>query len=225
MIKNIIFDVGDVLARPKTGHWFITPNFWNIIDKKFVDEINLKASLDKYSFLQTQKPKNEYEEYIMFSLYYYMVLKDINYPNITTDIASRLASDCVYNDEKLSFFSDYTILKELSEKYNLYIISDSWPSSFRILKNMKIDKCFKEIIISSMFSTKKEEELFDKFLDKYPNVVPEESIYIDDNLNILKKAKNYNFNLLLMDRYNKHNSNDFISISNLDNLLDTLKTN
>ena len=37
MIKNIIFDVGDVLARPQTGHWFITPNFWNIIDKKFVD--------------------------------------------------------------------------------------------------------------------------------------------------------------------------------------------
>lgn len=225
MIKNIIFDVGDVLARPQTGHWFITPNFWNIIDKKFVDGTNLKASLDKYSFLQTQKPKNEYEEYIMFSLYYYMVLKDINYPNITIEIASRLASDCVYNDEKLSFFSDYTILKELSKKYNLYIISDSWPSSFRILKNMKIDKYFKEIIISSMFSTKKEEELFDRFLDKYPNVVPEESIYIDDNLDIIKKAQNYNFNLLLMDRYNKHNSNDFISISNLDNLLDTLKMN
>ena len=106
MIKNIIFDVGDVLARPQTGHWFITPNFWNIIDKKFVDGTNLKASLDKY-----------------------------------------------------------------------------------------------------------------------PNVVPEESIYIDDNLDIIKKAQNYNFNLLLMDRYNKHNSNDFISISNLDNLLDTLKMN
>lgn len=90
---------------------------------------------------------------------------------------------------------------------------------------MKIDKYFKEIIISSMFSTKKEEELFDRFLDKYPNVVPEESIYIDDNLDIIKKAQNYNFNLLLMDRYNKHNSNDFISISNLDNLLDTLKMN
>ena len=30
MIKNIIFDIGGVLAEPKSGHWFITTNFWNI---------------------------------------------------------------------------------------------------------------------------------------------------------------------------------------------------
>ena len=27
MIKNIIFDIGGVLAEPKSGHWFITTNF------------------------------------------------------------------------------------------------------------------------------------------------------------------------------------------------------
>ena len=33
MIKNIIFDIGGVLAEPKSGHWFITTNFWNILNK------------------------------------------------------------------------------------------------------------------------------------------------------------------------------------------------
>lgn len=40
MIQNIIFDVGGVLARPQSGNWFITPNFWQIIDKQLVEEEN-----------------------------------------------------------------------------------------------------------------------------------------------------------------------------------------
>lgn len=42
MIKNIIFDNGGVLSAPKTGHWFITPNFWNILgieEKENIDKI------------------------------------------------------------------------------------------------------------------------------------------------------------------------------------------
>lgn len=46
-IKNIIFDIGGVLADPKSGHWFITTNFWNIIDKDLVNQEKLKSSLKK----------------------------------------------------------------------------------------------------------------------------------------------------------------------------------
>lgn len=45
MIKNIIFDIGGVLAQPKSGHWFITANFWNILNKNLIDEEKLKISL------------------------------------------------------------------------------------------------------------------------------------------------------------------------------------
>ena len=31
-LKNIIIDNGGVLSSPKTGNWFITTNFWNIIN-------------------------------------------------------------------------------------------------------------------------------------------------------------------------------------------------
>ena len=56
-IKNIVFDIGGVLADPKNGHWFITPNFWNIINRELVNEEKLQDSLKKHLSLQTQDPK------------------------------------------------------------------------------------------------------------------------------------------------------------------------
>ena len=222
MIKNIIFDIGGVLAEPKSGHWFITTNFWNILNKNLIDEEKLKISLKKYLYLQTQEPKTEKDEHKMFSNYYCNVLKDINYPNASLDIANKLADDCVYNDDKFIFFDDvYSILEELSKKYNLYIISNGWPSSFRVLKNKGIDKYFKGIIISSMYTTVKEENLFDIFINKYKEVTPSESLYIDDRNHILQKAKEYGFNLLLMDR--KYEKTQFEIVNNMNDILKILE--
>lgn len=199
-MKNIIFDIGGVLANPKTGNWFITPNFYTIIDKNLINEDELKNSLKKFQHLHTQEPKTEAEEHKMFSTYYYEVLKDINYP-VTQDIAKKIADDCVYNDDKFIFFDDVlAYLESLSKKYNLYIISNGWPSSFRVLKNKNIYNYFKDVYISSMFSTIKEDNLFDLFILKHPEIIPEESLYIDDREYILDKAHAYNFNLLLMER-------------------------
>ena len=224
MIKNIIFDIGGVLAEPKSGHWFITTNFWNILNKNLIDEEKLKISLKKYLYLQTQEPKTEKDEHKMFSSYYCNVLKDINYPNASLDIANKLADDCVYNDDKFIFFDDvYSILEELSKKYNLYIISNGWPSSFRVLKNKGIDKYFKGIIISSMYTTVKEENLFDIFINKYKEVTPSESLYIDDRNHILQKAKEYGFNLLLMDRYKKYEKTQFEIVNNMNDILKILE--
>lgn len=223
-IKNIIFDIGGVLANPKSGHWFITPNFWNIVDKKLVNEDELKIHLKKYLYLQTQEPKNEVKEHEMFSNYYYQVLKSIDYPNINKDISDKIADDCVYNDDKFIFYEDVKEnLERFSKEYNLYIISNGWPSSFRILKNKYIDSCFKDILISSMYTTTKEEKLFDIFLDKHKNVNPKESLYIDDRRHILAKASEYEFNLLLMDRKGIHTENKFKVINNMNDIFEVLK--
>lgn len=188
---------------PKSGHWFITSNFYNIIDRNLIDENKLKDNLKKYLYLHTQNPKTETEEHEMFSNYYYQVLKEINYPNITKEIADKLADDCVYNDDKFNFYEDdKEVLEKLSKNYNLYIISNGWPSSFRVLKNKGLDTYFKGIIISSMYTTTKEETLFDIFLNKYKDVKEKESLYIDDREHILNKANEYGFHLLLMDRKN-----------------------
>ncbi len=223
-IKNIIFDIGGVLADPKSGHWFITPNFFNIIDRKLIDMDNLNQCFKKYLYLQTQEPKTETEEHDMFSNYYYNVLQELNYPNLSKEMVDKIADDCVYNDEKFIFYEDdKEVLENLSKKYNLYIISNGWPSSFRILRNKKLDIFFKGIIISSMYSTSKEENLFDLFLNEYQDVIPKESIYIDDRRHILDKANTYGFNLLLMDRKNIYTENKFKVINNMSDIIKILK--
>lgn len=223
-IKNIIFDIGGVLADPKSGNWFITNNFFNIVDEKIIDKDKLNSALKKFLFLQTQEPKTEKEEHQMFYKYYYEVLKFLNYPKITKELVDKIADDCVYNDEKFIFYEDVApVLEKLSKSYNLYIISNGWPSSNRVLKNKGIYKYFKQVYISSMYTTSKEDNLFDIFLNKQVEVSPKESLYIDDRRHILDKANNYNFNLLLMDRNNKYTEYKFPIIKNMNDIIDILK--
>ena len=201
-IKNIILDNGGVLSEPITGHWFITPNFWKILN---LDEIinidNMKCSMKKYQYMLTQDPKTELDEYKMFSNFYYQVLKDFNYSNLSQEIADELANDCVYNDDKYIFYDDVEeSLEDLSKKYNLYMITDAWSSSFRVLNNRDLSKYFKNIMVSSIESKTKLEGLFERFLEKNINIIPKESIFIDDRSDILDKAKESGFNVLLMDR-------------------------
>ena len=99
-IKNIIVDNGGVLSDPKTGYWFLTPNFWNIIKLDDVSVDSLRIAMKKNISMLTQEPKTELEEYYMFSDFYYQILKDINYKDLSVDIANALAWDCVYNDDK-----------------------------------------------------------------------------------------------------------------------------
>ena len=223
-IKNIIFDIGGVLADPKSGNWFITNNFFNIVDEKIIDKDKLNSALKKFLFLQTQEPKTEKEEHQMFYKYYYEVLKFLNYPKITKELVDKIADDCVYNDEKFIFYEDVApVLEKLSKSYNLYIISNGWPSSNRVLKNKDIYKYFKQVYISSMYTTSKEDNLFDIFLNKQVEVSPKESLYIDDRRHILDKANNYNFNLLLMDRNNKYTEYKFPIIKNMNDIIDILE--
>lgn len=206
-IKNIVFDIGGVLADPKTGHWFITDNFWNIIDKNLTGSSILIESLNKNICLLNQKPKNEQEEEQMFYDYYSKVLSDVHYPNLSKELVKNLAYDCCHNDDRYTFYDDVEeALKLLCDKYSLYIISNGWPSTLRVLKNKKIYKYFKATIISSMYSTLKEANLFEAFLELNPSVIPNETLYIDDRLDILQKANSLGFNTALMCRNKLENS-------------------
>lgn len=214
-IKNIILDIGGVLAHPKSGHWFITNNFYNIIDKEFLDAEKFKESLNSNFKFLNQNPKNEKEEQKMFSDYYFKVLSDINYPKLNKKIVDKIADDCVYNDEKFVFYDDVEEnLKRLSKKYNLYIISNGWPSTLRILNIFKIDKYFKGIMMSSMYTSTKEENLFNIFLEKY-KLNPKECVFIDDRSDLLDKAAKHGFNVLLMNRKNSEKNNKFKTIYSL----------
>ncbi len=70
-IKAILFDSGGVLTYPVTGHWFIPPNFLQIINKRAYDrfhDIELNAAfaqaaevLSNYKLIKSKE-----EEYSFF---------------------------------------------------------------------------------------------------------------------------------------------------------------
>ena len=130
MKKNLFFDVGQTLAHPKTGNWFITPNFYNILGDIDLDII-LSTEAKCMHLLDERTINTEDEEFDMFCKYYEALLREMNYPDITTEKIRALAYDNVFNDEKIELFPDVEkILKVLSKDYDLYIISNAWPSTY-----------------------------------------------------------------------------------------------
>lgn len=72
-VKAILFDSGRVLNRPTTGHWFITPNFFEYVDKQKFDSIKKSkrnnAFSKAYEYIDKQKfILTESDEYTHFRI-------------------------------------------------------------------------------------------------------------------------------------------------------------
>ena len=220
MSKNLFFDVGRTLLYPKTQNWFIPPNYNNILNNVTLKE--LKKSTEKHKYLLDERHINtEEEEFEMFSKFYLYVLKDLNYPDINQQVIQKLAYDCVYNDDKFIFYKEVKDeLISLSKNYNLYVISDAWPSTYRILKNYGIFDLFKNVFISSDLGFKKSDKtLFEIALEKIPPT--DENFFIDDRYDLLKISESYGFIPIIIDRDDNKLTN-YIEINNLTQLNELL---
>ncbi|WP_297637591.1 HAD-IA family hydrolase [uncultured Clostridium sp.] len=203
-IKAILFDSGRTLNIPKTGNWFIPPNFMKIIDlnKVKVSKEEILRSMTKARQAEKILVSNEEEEYLMFREFYEILLKEIKYPDIKEETIDLLARDNVYNDEKFIFLDDVEeTLKELNCKYLLGVVSDTWPSIERVFINKGLRKYFSTFVISSIYgTTKAEEKLFEIALTEL-GVKAEEVIFVDDNESNLKVAESMGIKPLLIDVY------------------------
>lgn len=221
MKKNLFFDVGSTLLYPKTKEWFIPPNYKKILGD--IDTNLFKENIDKNKFLLDERNINtEEQEFEMFSKFYYNVLKDFNYSNITTEIIQNLAYDCVYNDDKFVFYKEVKReLKNLSKEYDMYIISDAWPSTYRILKNYGIYDLFKNVYISSDLGFKKSDKmLFEIALENIS--LNDINYFIDDRFELLKISERYGFIPIIIDR-NDNELTNYIEVRNLTQLRHLLK--
>ena len=221
MKKNLFFDVGSTLLYPKTKEWFIPPNYKKILGD--IDTNLFKENIDKNKFLLDERNINtEEQEFEMFSKFYYNVLKDFNYSNITTEIIQNLAYDCVYNDDKFVFYKEVKReLKNLSKEYDMYIISDAWPSTYRILKNYGIYDLFKNVYISSDLGFKKSDKmLFEIALENISS--NDINYFIDDRFELLKISERYGFIPIIIDR-NDTKLTNYIEVRNLTQLRHLLK--
>ncbi len=208
-IKAILFDSGRTLNVPRTGHWFITPNFFNIFNgtsfQYTEDQLNeaMNKACDHISKIILVK--TEEDEFAMFKEFYEIVLKEIKYMSINEEIINSLASDNVYNDDKFYFFDDVEPgLQRLKDKYILGVVSDTWPSLERVFINKSLRKYFSTFVMSSIYGSYKAEKVLFKIAIEEIGVKPEEVIFIDDSESNLIAAEDFGMIPILIDRYDRN---------------------
>lgn len=206
-IKYIVFDIGGVFLKSTTGHWFITPYINDLLKNK-IDIEEFKLSLNNnYELVNEISLQTEEEEYYMFYNYYKKSLEDINYSEISDELLSKMSKSITYDNNRYTFYSDVKdTLESLSKKYGLVILSDNFPSIKRILKEMDIDKYFKQIIISTFYGYRKKDKILFEILKNDIQYEEGTAIFIDDSENNLDIAKEYKLIPIRMDRNKNSNS-------------------
>ena len=215
--KYLILDFGLVLGKPKTGNWFITPNFYEIIGKNKIDLKRLNVLFNKYNENISKKIITKEEEYKAFKEFYLNILNEVKIVKNEEETAEKLAEDFVYNEDKYIMYDDvYEFLEKQSQKYILILLSDNWPCVYAILKNWGIDKFFTKIYISSEYpALKKDGLLFDYAMNEF-KIKKDEAIFVDDNPELLEVADKKKLIPVLMDRTNLHK--DYSKYKRIQNL-------
>ncbi|WP_051624105.1 HAD-IA family hydrolase [Clostridium akagii] len=229
-IKAILFDSGRVLNHPRTGNWFIPPNFNNIVNVKNIKISNyiliLKAIKKASKYLDEQKiVLTEEEEFKHFLQFYKIIAEEPIGINLTEQQIFEIAKDTVYNDRKFLFPNEvFQIIPKLSENYKLGIVSDTWPSLERVFRNAGLRRYFSSFVMSSKLGVNKPNKLMFTTALEELKIKPEEAIFIDDNEKNVEGAKVLGIEGILMSKqmYSRANENIF-SIRNLNEIEAILK--
>ena len=80
--KYLILDFGNVIARPTTGNWNMTPKFLELIDVDKLDMDKFNIEKGKYQHILSEKITTLEEEYDMFLRFYDGILSNVNYHHI-----------------------------------------------------------------------------------------------------------------------------------------------
>ena len=205
-IKAILFDSGRVLNYPSTGHWFITPNFWQFVDKtKFYD-------IDKSKLSNAFRKADDYimshkliitkdEELQHFIKFYETIAENLPELQLNRESIHSIANDLVFNADKYTFYDDaLNAITEFHKKYKLAIVSDAWPSLLDVYDKNGLTNYFNSIVISSLIGTTKPDPKMYLTALKELNVEPQEAVLVDDSLKNCSGAVAVGINTLLLCR-------------------------
>lgn len=205
-IKAILIDSGRVLNNSVTGHWFITPNFFNFVNKETFNTIpNNQVSLafrKAHEYISKQNLiVTEEDEYKHFLVYYKIFFENLPQLILTDEQIQAVTRDLVYNYDKYKFYQDaIDTIPNLSENYKLAVVSDAWPSLENVFKKAGMRDYFSSFVVSSIKGILKPDELMYKSALDELNVLPHEAIFIDDNIKNCDGAKKLGIESFLLCR-------------------------
>ena len=179
MIKNVIFDIGGVIVKFKKETYLDPLGLDEATKNYLIDEIlftddwfqlSIGKMTDEQFLSNVQKNHPDYFE-LTKSIFEIETLKQL-----------------------LPVYSQtIELIKKIKEKgYHLFIISDIEESNIRYIESEipNLHELFEDVIYSCRVGlVKKHGEVFDLAINRF-NVVPEESIFIDDTqINLDQAAK------------------------------------
>lgn len=205
-IKAILFDSGRVLNKPVSGHWFISPKFFEYVDEEIF------TSIEKNKVSYAFQKANEYIgmqkiilnkecEYNHFVEFYNIFSQNLPELKLEYNNVELLAKDLVYNAEKYEFYDDaLEILPSLKMDYKLAIVSDAWPSIVDVYEKNKLGGYFDCFVVSSFLGVSKpDSKMYQTALDEL-NVSSHEAIFVDDNFKNIEGAMALGINSILLCR-------------------------
>jgi len=222
MITTILLDYGNVLAYPKSGHWFLPPDTKKIVGLgtyvKFAANYGkleaafktAKKYLDDNHMLRTEE-----EELAQFTEFYRLFANEMG-AKVTPEICEKLAHDAVFNDSAKVFYPDVLSgITALKAKYKVGVLSDTWPSLRRLLTNAGIAPHLDTLVMSCDHGITKESPRLFEIAVEAVGKNPENILFVDDTESNLQNAKAVGLKPVLMDRDGKCTTSDFPIIRTL----------
>lgn len=183
MIKNIVFDLGNVILKGKSSTCIS-----NICENKEEQEI-LKAFFNS----NTQE----------LDLGYITIKDYYEQCNIQKNIKEKYKNKLIEYYKYRSYNEDILeLINILKENYNIYILSNNNNEVYEYLKTNKKFKNIDGWIISSTYHCVKPDEKIYKILFKEYNIKPEESIFIDDKKENIETSKKLGMDGYVLDYEN-----------------------
>lgn len=174
MIKNIIFDLSEVIISGYHGVENIIEQNTNISSEEFLKRRKEVENI----FLDTMRGKYTEDEYIE------ALIENTNW-NINREIIKK----SVRQNLNIQVEGTMKVVEKLKKKYNLILLSDhikEWAEY--ILRTNKELEVFKHKYFSYEYGMLKEDEGTFKYILEKEDILASETIFIDDNKNNVKMA-------------------------------------
>lgn len=208
-IKGIFLDIGWTMCRPKSGHWWLNETFYRLADSEGLettDKTRMEQVLDEAYrlLLENHRMDDEEQELQQFFAYYTRISERLPALELNRDKLYEISHDQVYNDANYIFFDDVEeTLQRLKQRYKLGVISDTWPSLRRVLRNAGLAGYFDSVTFSCDLGVfKPDGALYRDALNKL-KLSGAETVFVDDNPVCLEGAEKNGIFPILINRPGK----------------------
>ena len=226
-VEGIFFDLGWTLLKPASGDWLLCDLFYEIAGRDVFERIpghavrealrRGLAILDEDHLLYTEE-----KEYGQFIYFFELLSRLVPALGLTRAQIEALAYDKVYNDGNYVIFDDAgPTLERLRGRCRLGVISDTWPSLGRVLKNAGLLGYFDTVTFSCHHGVCKPDGKLYRHALAEMALPPGRCVFVDDFERNLEGAARFGIQpVLITARPDAAPSGRFLGIGRISELLE-----